>query len=267
MALDGFRLPRASEHATQVDDRSASVPIDIPPRQYSHAVRQRLPDHETYVEPFFEFGTLAFAKEPARNTVVNDIQGDIPQLFRAIRANRDGVIAALTEFSKLSYRRLWSAYQQRRRPADQTDRAAAFTYLVSPALWTADTITKKMADRAVTDLTRQIHSDSIIVESCSTTALFNRYAGSESLFFLVPPFHGPSFGHPLPDEYDTGFWDNVCFWFNGDEADPSLAMLTPFENDALDFHHQEHLNEHGLILTTNFREQQTSSQQSLSSHA
>lgn len=44
-----------------------------------------MPEHETYVEPFFGSGAVLFSKPRSRLETVNDIDGEIVNLFRVIR--------------------------------------------------------------------------------------------------------------------------------------------------------------------------------------
>lgn len=44
-----------------------------------------MPPHTTYLEPFFGSGAVLFNKEPAVLETVNDISGDVVNLFRVIR--------------------------------------------------------------------------------------------------------------------------------------------------------------------------------------
>jgi len=44
-----------------------------------------MPEHKTYLEPFFGSGAVLFNKEPSKVETINDIDGDIVNLFRVIR--------------------------------------------------------------------------------------------------------------------------------------------------------------------------------------
>lgn len=48
-----------------------------------------MPAHETYIEPFFGSGAILFNKEPSKVETINDINGDVTNLFKVIRERPD----------------------------------------------------------------------------------------------------------------------------------------------------------------------------------
>lgn len=64
-----------------------------------------LPAHHTYVEPFFGSGAIFFNKAPAAIETINDLDSDIPNLFRCIRENPEELarLVAATPFSREEY--------------------------------------------------------------------------------------------------------------------------------------------------------------------
>ena len=63
---------------------------------------QHFPSHKVYLEPFFGSGAVFFKKEPSYIETVNDIDGNIVNLFRVCRETPDALAAAinLTPFSR-----------------------------------------------------------------------------------------------------------------------------------------------------------------------
>lgn len=53
------------------------------------------PEHETYLEPFFGSGAVLFTKQRSRLETVNDINGEIVNLFRVIRERPDELSFAI----------------------------------------------------------------------------------------------------------------------------------------------------------------------------
>lgn len=51
-----------------------------------------MPDHKTYLEPFFGSGAFLFNKGRSKNETVNDIDGNVVNLFRVIRERRNELL-------------------------------------------------------------------------------------------------------------------------------------------------------------------------------
>ncbi|WP_205904912.1 DNA adenine methylase [Deinococcus sp. S9] len=78
-----------------------------------------LPQHVTYVEPFFGSGAVFFSKPPSRVEYINDLDGDVANLFRVLR-ERGPELAALidlTPYSRAEYELSWEPC------ADELERA------------------------------------------------------------------------------------------------------------------------------------------------
>lgn len=63
-----------------------------------------MPPHTTYLEPFFGSGAIFFTKRPATVETINDIDGNVVNLFRVIRDYPEK-LAALIEFTP------WARYE------------------------------------------------------------------------------------------------------------------------------------------------------------
>ncbi|MDU5143534.1 MAG: DNA adenine methylase [Paenibacillus dendritiformis] len=76
-----------------------SIPriLHYPGSKWSMAewIISHMPEHETYLEPFFGSGAVLFSKERSRLETVNDIDGDIVILFRVIRERPDELAHAI----------------------------------------------------------------------------------------------------------------------------------------------------------------------------
>lgn len=59
------------------------------------------PAHNNYIEPFFGSGAVLFNKQPVRNEIANDIDGNVVNLFKVIREYGDE-LAALVELTPYS---------------------------------------------------------------------------------------------------------------------------------------------------------------------
>lgn len=68
------------------------------------------PAHKRYVEPYFGSGAVFFNKKPAAYEVINDLSGDVVNLFRVIREQGDR-LAALVEMTPWAKEEYQQSYQ------------------------------------------------------------------------------------------------------------------------------------------------------------
>ena len=83
------------------------------------------PKHTTYVEPFAGGAQVLFHKEPSAVEVLNDLDGDVVNLFRVCQAHHEELIRCM-KFMLASRR--WFATLKAQNPETLTDiqRAARF---------------------------------------------------------------------------------------------------------------------------------------------
>lgn len=64
-----------------------------------------LPPHTTYVEPFFGSGGVFFSKPPSKAEYINDLDGDVANLFRVMREQPERLAALvdLTPYAREEY--------------------------------------------------------------------------------------------------------------------------------------------------------------------
>lgn len=69
-----------------------------------------MPPHKSYLEPFFGSGAVFFRKPPSRIETINDLDGEIVNLFRCIREKPEELMRAvdMTPYSREEYERAWS---------------------------------------------------------------------------------------------------------------------------------------------------------------
>ncbi|WP_021880604.1 DNA adenine methylase [Paenibacillus sp. P22] len=86
-----------------------SVPriLHYPGSKWSMAdwIISHMPEHSTYLEPFFGSGAVLFNKEPAVLETVNDLDGDVVNLFRVVRERPEELAHALrwTPYARSEY--------------------------------------------------------------------------------------------------------------------------------------------------------------------
>lgn len=68
-------------------------------------ITDNIPDHHSYVEPFFGSGAVFFKKEPSNIETINDLDGDVFNLFKVIRDNPEGLARSIsmTPYSRQEY--------------------------------------------------------------------------------------------------------------------------------------------------------------------
>lgn len=69
-----------------------------------------MPPHKSYLEPFFGSGAVFFNKPPSCIETINDLNGEIVNLFRVIRERTEELerAVALTPYSREEYEASWA---------------------------------------------------------------------------------------------------------------------------------------------------------------
>lgn len=72
-----------------------------------------MPPHKSYLEPFFGSGAVFFNKPPSRIETINDLDGEIVNLFRVVRDMPEALerAVALTPYSREEYEQAWERYK------------------------------------------------------------------------------------------------------------------------------------------------------------
>lgn len=72
-----------------------------------------MPEHRSYLEPFFGSGAVFFSKPRSRIETINDLDGEIVNLFRVVRDMAEELEreVALTPYSREEYERAWERYK------------------------------------------------------------------------------------------------------------------------------------------------------------
>ena len=87
-------------------------------------ILQHMPRHHSYLEPFFGSGAVLFRKTPAPIETVNDINGDVVNLFRVVQTKAEELAEAV---AGLPYaRRVYEASLQGASEASDVERAVRF---------------------------------------------------------------------------------------------------------------------------------------------
>lgn len=89
----------------------------------AQAIVEMIPEHHSYLEPYFGSGAVFFKKEPAAIETINDLNDDIPNLFECIRDDPERVAnqIAMTPYSRRVYDDTF-----KKNPEDRYEKATQF---------------------------------------------------------------------------------------------------------------------------------------------
>lgn len=172
--------------------------------------------HAAYAEPFVGMGGV-FLRRAMRPKVevINDVSGDLVNLFRILRAHPEALLRELrwrpamrAEFDRAKGARL--------QDATDVERAAAFLYLqvlayggkVRGRSFGVDQVNAHNFDLArLEPRLRRIHDRlaGVVIENLDWADFIPRYARPGTLLYLDPPYWGSE------DDYGTGLFDRSDF--------------------------------------------------------
>jgi DNA adenine methylase len=171
-----------------------------------------LPEHNCYVEPFCGGAALFFAKEPSKVEIINDINGDLINLYRVVKHHLEEF---LRHFKYALISRSEYLMQQKINPDTLTDiqRAARFFYLQKLAFGgkttgqnfgtAASSPPRLNLLRIEEDLsTAHLRLARTTIEHLPWDNVIKRYDRDYSLFYLDPPYWGTT-GYGMPFEFDN----------------------------------------------------------------
>lgn len=169
-------------------------------RRLAKHILPLFPEHRCYVEPFAGGAALFFLKAPAEVEVLNDINGDLVNLYRVIQHHLEEFIR---QFKWALISRQIFEWLQDTPPATLTDiqRAARFYYLQKMAFGgkvegqtfgTATTSSPRLNLLRIEEELSAAHLRlaRIYVEHLSWEKCIERYDRPHTLFYLDPPYWG-----------------------------------------------------------------------------
>lgn len=178
-------------------------------RRLAKFILPLFPEHQTYVEPFCGAAALFFMKDPAKAEVINDVNGELMNLYRIVKHHLEPLIE---EFRwGLVGRQQFEWFQKQ--PIDQlTDiqRAARFFYLqklcfggrVQSRNYGVDVCRPpRLNYLRVGDDLAEAHArlSAVTIEHLPWDTCVSRYDRSTTLFYCDPPYwetegYGVDFG-------------------------------------------------------------------------
>lgn len=172
------------------------------------------PEHDTYIEPFCGGAALFFMKEPSRVEILNDINGELVNLYRIVKLHLEELYKQFKWV--LVSRENWKMLQ--RTPSDTlTDiqRAARFLYLQKLAF--GGKVDGQSFGTSVTSRPRfnllslendlseaHLRLTGATIENLSWQETVRRYDRPKSLFYCDPPYwQTEGYGVEFPfEEYE-----------------------------------------------------------------
>nr|DAL87877.1 MAG TPA: DNA adenine methylase [Caudoviricetes sp.] len=97
--------------------------LNYPGSKWSMAswIISHMPDHSTYLEPYFGSGAVFFNKSPSAVETINDLDGQIVNLFRVLRDAPDDLARVIT-FTPLARAEYERSYQHTGEPLEDARR-------------------------------------------------------------------------------------------------------------------------------------------------
>ena len=160
-----------------------------------------LPPHEVYLEPFFGSGAVFFRKDPSATKTINDLDGNVVNLFKVIRTRTEELCAAvsLTPWARDEYKasyhlsgeenelerarvflvRCWQAFGVRTGQSTGWRNRTTGSRPRDPDVWR--TLPERLAIAARRLLNAQI-------ENMDAIALIKRYNAPNCLIYADPPY-------------------------------------------------------------------------------
>ena len=111
------KFPTITTSATTLTSRKTPHPtLKYPGSKWRMAewIISLMPPHKSYLEPFFGSGAVFFKKPPSRIETINDLDGEIVNLFRCIREQPEELMRAVatTPYSRGEYEQAWRHFKQ-----------------------------------------------------------------------------------------------------------------------------------------------------------
>ena len=208
-------------------------------------VVENLPKHEVYLEPFFGSGAVFFAKLQSRTETINDLDGNVVNLFRVMREQTEALCNALSltpwaraeylnsytnsesvndvERARLFLVRCWQAFGTRTGQASGWRNRTCGKNPTEPDIW-------KVLPERVTSAARRLRDAQI--ESMDAIALIKRYAKPNCLIYADPPYTPDSrskniYAFECDDQFHRNLLDAL-------DNHPGPVVLSGYDNPLYD---------------------------------
>lgn len=181
-------------------------------RRLAKHILPDFPDHECYVEPFAGAAALFFKKQPTKVEVLNDVNGDLVNLYRVVQHHLEEFVRQF-KWSLIS--RTMFKWLNDSTTSNLTDiqRAARFYYLqqmsfgskiTGRTFGTATTSAPKLNLCRLEETLSMAHLrlSRVYVEQLDWQECFRRYDREHTLFYMDPPYwETTGYGVDFPFEH------------------------------------------------------------------
>lgn len=163
------------------------------------------PEHKHYVEVFWGWLSVFFAKEPSKLETVNDINNDLINLYKVIKEYPQSLshYLNLLVVSRVVFNNI---KLQKYTPRNHIDKAAYFYYLISQSFWSKGNhlAMSSKSWRKPKNLWKSFTKWAerfkfVTIENMSFDTLIQKYDKPEVFFYLDPPYYD------YEDYYAWGF--------------------------------------------------------------
>lgn len=216
---------------------------------------EHMPEHETYLEPFFGSGAVLFNKAPSKIETVNDLDGQVVNLFRVIR-DRPEELAEKIRWTPYSRQEYYDSYETtgdeledaRRflircwmaRGAKTSDRTG-WRHNIDVSHCPNKTVPKQWMEMPEKIVVIAQRLQGIQIEHQPAVKLIERYRRPDVLIYADPPYlmetrHGRMYRHEMTDNDHLELLDAL-------DAHPGPVLLSgyahPLYDERLQHWHRE----------------------------
>lgn len=211
----------------------------------SEWIISHFPEHKVYLEPYFGSGAVFFKKEPCYIETINDINGDIVNLFSVCRDYPEE-LAKLINLTPFSRDEFAACYEKSGNPIEQARRTLV-RYHQSFGTCNSSKNSWRNVQQYGGPRTATMWNNlpGIIVEVCSrlkdaqientdALTLINRYNDEKTLIYCDPPYL-QSIRKKNMYKYEMSDMDHLEL-ITALKNSSSKIILSGYENDLYDFY-------------------------------
>jgi DNA adenine methylase len=160
-----------------------------------------MPDHSHYCEVFLGGGSVFFAKPKVARNVINDLNGNLVNLYVQVRDHFDELSEKVywTLYSRTEYKKFYRLHQNNYEGIDDISRAMIYLFLVQAnfnsriGLGFSASIESNSASFNLALIERlklaREKLDAVVIENRTFAEIIPKYDVKDSLLYLDPPYY------------------------------------------------------------------------------